>query len=180
MIFNHILSPFRTFRRTILSTTMKSQGLFTMRAFRIIGFAFCSSLECSICCEFGHSSAFPTIVSVACGNKLAQTDTLHLLRLPIRRQTSHTQIKQNQRSSNFNAKKVMASLHPRVTESRSYDSHRRHRNGLAGVPPTGASLPSFLREDARRLQAVASPRFRARGGDAARLAPPAQKKRRVC
>ena len=33
--------------------------------------------------------------------------------------------------------------------SRSYDSHRQHRNGVAGEPPAGASLTSSLREEAR-------------------------------
>ena len=53
------------------------------------------------------------------------------------------------------------------------DSSCRHRNGDAGEPPAGASLPSSLREDPRRSPAAASPPLRACGGGAARLAHPA-------
>ena len=57
--------------------------------FKIIGVAVCSL----VCFEFGHSSAFPIAVTVASENHLAQTDTLHLLwlpllNLPMRSQTS--------------------------------------------------------------------------------------------
>ena len=41
-------------------------------------------------------------------------------------------------------------------------SSNTHRNGLAGEPPAGASLPSSLREDARRWPVAASPPLRAR------------------
>ena len=46
--------------------------------------------------------------------------------------------------------------------SRSYDSHRQHRNGVAGEPPAGASLTSSLREEARWSPWAASPPLRAR------------------
>ena len=59
-----------------------------------------------------------------------------------------------------------------------HDSHCRHRNGVAGEPPAGASLPSSTRDDARRSPAAASPPSRSRGGDAGRLAPSAANLRR--
>ena len=62
----------------------------------------------------------------------------------------------------------------------SHDSHHQHRNGVVGKPPAGASLPSSLLEDECRSPATASPPSRARDEDAAQLAPPAPKKRRVC
>ena len=82
---------------------------FTMRAFEIIGFAFCSL----VFCEFGHSSAFPTAVTVASGNQLAQTDTLDLLRLPMCCQTSQTQNKQTELFLNFKCKKCNGESMPR-------------------------------------------------------------------
>ena len=60
--------------------------------------------------------------------QLAQTDVLHLLRLPMCRQTSQTQSKQTERFLNFKCKNCNGEF----ASSRSYDSHRRshrrHRN----------------------------------------------------
>jgi len=115
------LSPFRTFCSTILSTTMKPS-----LSFKIIGFVLC----CSVCCEFGNSSAFlrSTALSVANGNQLAQNDTL--LKLPIRRQTSQTQSKQTERFLNFKCKNCNGEF----ASSRSYDVHTtsQHTSKSAG------------------------------------------------
>ena len=102
---------------------MKSSRSFTIRAFKIIVFAVCSL----VCCEFGHNSAFPTAAPVAGGNQLAQTDTLHLLRLPIRRQTSQMQSKQTGRFLNFKRKSCNGDI-CEFSFSCSYDSHCPHRN----------------------------------------------------
>ena len=113
------------------------------------------------------------------GNQLVQNDTLHLLGLLMCCQTSQTQSKQTERFLNFKCKNCSGEF----ASSRSYDSHLRRRNEVAGEPPAGASdsasLPSFLREDAR-LRRRRLRRLRARRRDAARLAPPAPKKLLVC
>ena len=81
-------------------------------------------LELGRGCEYGDSSAFPTAVTVASGKQLAQTDTLPLLRLPVRRQTMHMQSKETERFLNFKCK----TCNGEFASSRSYDSHCRRQN----------------------------------------------------
>ena len=107
---------------------MKSSRSFTMRAFRINVFAFCSLAFF----EVGHtgSRAFSSLTAVTCcsiyyskhGEWQPECDALHLLRWRMRRQISQTQSKQTERFLNFkciNCNGEFSSLH-------SYNIHRRH------------------------------------------------------
>ena len=92
-----------------------------MKAFNLIKFAVCTL----VCCQFGQSSAIPNTVTMyaVSGSQLAQTDGLHLLRLPMHRQTSQSQSKQTERFLNFKCKNCNGEF----ASSRSYDAHRLHR-----------------------------------------------------
>ena len=82
------------------------------------------------CCEFGNglnyslaiSTCTAVTVNVVSGNQLAQSDLLHLPRLPMRRQTSQAQKKTTERFLNFKCNHCGGEFET----SRSYDCHRRH------------------------------------------------------
>ena len=95
-----------------------------MRAFKIIGFAFCSL----VCCEFGHSSALKSCYSCE-WEPACSTDTLHLLWLPMSRQMCRTQSKQTERFLNFKCKNCNGDF----ASLRSYGSHRRHGNARGAL-----------------------------------------------
>ena len=97
LISGHFVDLFRTW--------MTSSRSFTMRAFIIIISAYCSFVFCEIGCDQAYLSLtavqVTSTVNAASGNQLAQSDALHLLRLPMRRQISQTQSKQTERFLNF-------------------------------------------------------------------------------
>ena len=118
---------------------MTSSRSLMMRAFIIIISAYCSFVFCEIGCGQAYLSlsAVQVTVNVASGSQLAQSDALHLLRLPMRRQISQTQSKQTERFLNFkciNCKREFESL-------RSYNLHRVHQSAR-GTPCSEESSKS--------------------------------------
>ncbi len=119
-----------------------------MQAFLIFIFA-CCSLECS---EFGHTLVNPAAFTCKANdndlnhsaNHLAQTDRLHLLRLPMRRQKSKTPSQQAELFLSFKCK----NCHGDFVSARSYDSHRRHRSAQ-GTPCSDLSSKSEITFTAR-------------------------------
>ena len=133
LISGHFVDLFRTW--------MTSSRSFTMRAFIIIISAYCSFVFCEIGCDQAYLSLtavqVTSTVNAASGNQLAQSDALHLLRLPMRRQISQTQSKQTERFLNFkciNCNFEFASL-------RSLNAHRLHRSSR-GTPCSEESSKS--------------------------------------
>ena len=120
------LGPFRTRSSTILSRWMTPPHFFTMQASKIFVFAFCSLFGC----EFGNCLNYnlaiftctAITVDVASENRLAQSDLLNLLRLPMRRQTSQAHKKTTERFLNFKCNHCGSEF----ATLRSYTGHRVH------------------------------------------------------
>ena len=120
---------------------MKSSRSFTMRAFRINVFAFCSLAFF----EVSHSQAFSSLiaqavqatVSAASGSQLAECDAFDLLRLRMRRQISQTQSKTTERFLNYKC----INCNGDFSSLRSYNTHRRHRKAQ-GTPCSEESSKS--------------------------------------
>ena len=120
-------------------TWMKSSRSFTMRAFRINVFAFCSLAFF----EVSHSQAFSSLIAVqatvsaASGSQLAECDAFDLLRLRMRRQISQTQSKTTERFLNYKC----INCNGDFSSLRSYNTHRRHRKAQ-GTPCSEESSKS--------------------------------------
>ena len=133
-LFSDLRKDRRSFR-----TWMKSSRSFTMRAFRINVFAFCSLAFF----EVSHSQAFSSLIAVqatvsaASGSQLAECDAFDLLRLRMRRQISQTQSKTTERFLNYKC----INCNGDFSSLRSYNTHRRHRKAQ-GTPCSEESSKS--------------------------------------